>query len=107
MTSVNHYLQLLDEFSEKLVTTVPTSIPDSEILELEGMLNDLYQYHMNLGGAADLEDAIIQALSQASELSYKIKKNPKAARDSSFFSLLKKLPRLLKVIRFYLEESQE
>jgi len=107
MTSAAHYLQLLDKYSEKLVTIVPTNIPDSEILELEGFLNDLYQYHLRLGNSADLDDAIIQALSQASELSYKIKKGSDFTRDSSFFSLLKKLPRLLKVIRLYLEDHQE
>lgn len=107
MTDANQYLALLEAYSEKLVTAVPTNLPDDEIVELEGFLNDLYQYHLGLGGSTDLEDAIIQALSQASELAYKVKKNPKAARDSAFFSSLKKLPRLLKVIRFYLEEPQE
>ena len=106
MNKTNNYLQVLDNYIEKLVTSVPSDIPDSEIIDLENILNEIYQYHLNLGGSADLNDAIVQALSQASELSYKIKKSPNLIRDSSFFSILKKMPRLLKVIRLYLEDQQ-
>ena len=105
MNITGDYLHSLDKYIEKLITIVPTDISDNEILNLESLLNDVYRYQLDLHGSTDLEDAIIEALSQASELSDRIKKNPNLVRDTGFFSSLKKLPRLLKVIRFYLEDQ--
>lgn len=100
------YLISLDKIVEKLITVLPTDISDDEILNLERLLNDIYRNQLDLHESIDLESAIIEALSQASELSDRIKKNLALVRDASFFLSLKKLPRLLRVIRLYLYDQQ-
>lgn len=106
MTTINDYLISLDQYIEKMVALVPTDISDIDVLDLESLLNDIYRYQLSLRSSVDLENAIIEALSQVSELSDRIKKKPDLLRDTSFFSSLKKLPRLLRVIRLYLNDQQ-
>lgn len=85
MTVTSDYLHSLDEYIEKLIAIVPTNISDNEVLNLESLLNDIYRYQLDLNGSTDLENAIIDALSQASELSDRIKKKPTLFRETSFF----------------------
>lgn len=96
----------LGSYIDALYKLPPSEYPDHDLLSLEQLLNELYVVQLEHGCSEDIEKALIEALALASYLVSCAKHAPDQPRSVDFFKTMKNLPRLLKVIKYYLEQPE-
>lgn len=75
--------------------TRPSAIDDKYILEVEGLLNEVYLQAIDEGWSSDLEEHALEALSMNAELSRAINSNSGGEHDKDFFKTIKRLGKTL------------
>lgn len=102
------YSSLLNGVATNLLCQLPSQIIDKDVQELEVILNDLYIQAYQNNWPTDLQEAVLEALSRASELCDGINKGrPGKPRGKEFFRSIKRFVRLLQMIAIFLDEPAE
>jgi len=103
------YSSLLNEIAFNLLEKIPSEICDAHVLQLERTLNTLYSRSYQEDWHSDLQNAILDALCLASELSDDIKcaknRSSARARKKDFFKAIKRLVRLIHMIAIFVDEA--
>jgi hypothetical protein len=100
------YENLLSQIANNLLILLPSQFTEADILELEKILNELYGYSYARDWPLKLQEAILEALSRASELSYLIQ-NSDENIERKFFKTLKQLAPILYMISAHLGSNQD
>jgi len=97
---------LLKEMALRLLSTAPSEVDDSDVINIEGTLNDLYQNIIlsNVPSKKESENVILNILGLAGQLSSLSKMKPKGERDMNFFTGVKRLGKSLLILEFILED---
>jgi hypothetical protein len=102
------YSSLLNGVANNLLGQLPSQVMDTDVIELEGMLNELYRKAYQEDWPTDLQEAVLEALCRASELSDGIQKGRQGRpRGKEFFRSIKKFVRLLQMIAIFMDEPVE
>lgn len=101
----DYYSRFLDQIAVNLLYLPPWKVKDEELVELENVLNDMNTQAYIEKWPADLQNAILQALSRAAELhDQRAFSEGRAPRDRKYFLTLKKFPAQLQMIAAYIDD---
>ena len=101
-----YYSTLFNQTSVNLLNLKPSQIKDQDILDLEALLSDAYFHAYQEGWSADIQDAILDGLAHASELSAAIQYKPNQPLTRDFYRNLKKFVGFFQIIAVFLADEK-
>jgi len=97
-----YYSSLFQQTAANLLAMRPSLITDGDVLNLEILLNEAYLYAVQYEWSVDLQNAILDGLARATELSDIAQRNPSQPRSTFFYRNVKKLVSFLQVVAVFL-----
>ena len=101
------YSMLLGGIADNLIGLIPSQFMEKDILELERVLNEIYVISYLETWPLNVQNALLDALSRASELNYTIGREGQDKKiDRSFFKTLKQFAQILYMLSAHLEHIE-
>lgn len=101
-----YYSTLFNQTSVNLLNLKPSLIKDQDILDLEALLSNAYSYAYQEGWSADIQDAILEGLARASELSAAIQCKSDQPLQKDFYLSLKKFVSFFQIVAAFLLDER-